>query len=70
MEPRLLIDKWRVLSKNLNWVNIKQENLNDLGGVAQLVRASSPCTKVVDFIPGQGMYTQESTNECLNKWNN
>ena len=39
------------------------------GQVVQLVRASSGYPKAVGSIPGTG-HVQESTNECVNKWNN
>ena len=39
------------------------------GWVAQLVRASSRCAKVVGLIPGQ-RHIQESTTEYISKWNN
>ena len=48
---------------------LSQRALGGPGWVAQWVRASSPCAKACGFGPWSG-HQQESTNKCVNKWNN
>ena len=51
-----------------NYNNLPQ--FRESRALAGLIRVSSPYAKIVGSIPGQGTYIQESTSECINKWNN
>ena len=59
-------------NKLVNWSTEKSLEDNFLnvspGQVAQLIRVWSLYTKVVGSIPSG--HIQESTSECINKWNN